>query len=847
MEFWPEDNQIQAKSSKKHGKGKSKTSPSGPAYLEAGRIQAVTLVENESRFEWTSPLHLSKSILSKSPKLTVGPIVEVFKPTRPPSLNMPATSLVQRVEQGANFLRTHFPEIEIAAELVRAELSADAQATHELDQYDPFAGNVLELLQVPDAVDGSHFLVFPMGEANCDLNISPFENLDQRLTFRPSARPVRSFATPIMQLALSKFSGLDNFLAARTFGSTVVLRISVDSGAPQLAIPESAVIFRDDIGLRPPLDIMFHSRHPDILLVNDEGAVYKCSLENNISQLAFSGIKNTDTGDKFWRLARAGSSEDGCLLSSSKNIQELDFRTADLALNLLSISTSERLTCVEHSGEDFLIRSASTERILWIDRRFPSRALLGVTHRRNHDRTLAVHTMTMMHDSQYCLVTSRKNNLVTVYDVSRSEDQLLHMNNMPYSFSLDMQEDRFSGDAFLGLGDQSAMFRITERGRVSCVNLTQTGIRDVLGGVHTSPMEVSASREKRREMAPLEAREFSETNMRPAYEQLFPSVNVINAQEEEDAEDVYDLLEELPAFWQKLDAPVEQVLTTYDILFRSGDAPKHRSRADFLSQSIFNSTRGYRIVSQGRFPVEEVRKGASWHSSIASVIGSLDETTVGDIRGITGRLHNFDLASSPSIPAPAMRRQDKDREQLALDLTLSKEIFSSTPFLQSSGSDDAEESGPSIRFRYLQPVPKRDYYSKEEQENSAFPLGVRLLLDEWDVGMDPEKYVFNETLGSDGETNMENKPHRGKKRENFRSPPSPLLQAQSLPAITALSSTQPTLLPPRVVGVESRVTQCEEIESQSLMTNTQVLSGPFGGRPAAAKKSSMVKKRMGGF
>lgn len=69
----------------------------------------------------------------------------------------------------ANFLRTYFPDIDITAELVREELSTDAQLTRELEQYDPFLGNVLELQHVAPL-----FVAFPVGVIGCDLSTSAF-------------------------------------------------------------------------------------------------------------------------------------------------------------------------------------------------------------------------------------------------------------------------------------------------------------------------------------------------------------------------------------------------------------------------------------------------------------------------------------------------------------------------------------------------------------------------------------------------------------------------------------------------------------------------------------------------
>lgn len=45
-------------------------------------------------------------------------------------------------------------------------------------------------------------------------------------------------------------------------------------------------------------------------------------------QSVYVSNKNPDSGDKYWQLASAGYIEDGCLLSSSKTVQELDFRVS---------------------------------------------------------------------------------------------------------------------------------------------------------------------------------------------------------------------------------------------------------------------------------------------------------------------------------------------------------------------------------------------------------------------------------------------------------------------------------------------------------------------------------------
>lgn len=50
------------------------------------------------------------------------------------------------------------------------------------------------------------------------------------------------------------------------------------------------------------------------------------------------------------------------------------------------------LTSVEDDDGSNAIRVCSTREILWIDKRFPGKPLLGYRHGRNRDRTLRTHT-----------------------------------------------------------------------------------------------------------------------------------------------------------------------------------------------------------------------------------------------------------------------------------------------------------------------------------------------------------------------------------------------------------------------------------------------------------------------
>jgi hypothetical protein len=71
----------------------------------------------------------------------------------------------------ANFLRTHLPDVDIAADLIRNELVTDARITRQLKEFDPQLSTQLEVLYCQDMPSYPWaFLLFPMGELNRDLS-----------------------------------------------------------------------------------------------------------------------------------------------------------------------------------------------------------------------------------------------------------------------------------------------------------------------------------------------------------------------------------------------------------------------------------------------------------------------------------------------------------------------------------------------------------------------------------------------------------------------------------------------------------------------------------------------------
>jgi hypothetical protein len=116
--------------------------------------------------------------------------VKVFPETRPTPSAVPKNSAPQRAEKGvrylyifefgmganrvlkAHFLRTYYPDVEIAADVVREELESQSRFDRDIEVFDSLRGRLIESMQCYCRLSGelATFLVFPMGESNRGLS-----------------------------------------------------------------------------------------------------------------------------------------------------------------------------------------------------------------------------------------------------------------------------------------------------------------------------------------------------------------------------------------------------------------------------------------------------------------------------------------------------------------------------------------------------------------------------------------------------------------------------------------------------------------------------------------------------
>lgn len=324
--------------------------------------------------------------------------------------------------------------------------------------------------------------------------------------------------------------------------------------------------------------------------------------------------------------------------------------------------------------------------------------------------------------------------------------------------------------------------------------------------------------------------------------------------------------------------------TRFDIAFRSGEEPTHASRADFLTQSTLSSRRGFRALTQGRVPRESLIKGAAWHFNLEPVLQRFIPDISGDVQSLAERLRQYDLVLDDYRSGPSLRRESEAREQLAVDLVLSTDVYSAQSFAKGEtkeAEDDdeletmsraaeamtlSERELPSSHFGYLSPISAPNHTSAPKPAENAstsvvLPPGVRLLLEEWDIDADPDQYAYHDPYDDDQQpatTGLPPTPRHGIRDGSQATQSLPVVAppvvvhtrtaptAPTAPTAGISSSSQPISSHPagRSLGATGPDSQND---SYPIMASTQVLPGRFGGRLPAGKKGATGKKRVGGF
>ncbi|KAG1772809.1 hypothetical protein EDD22DRAFT_976463 [Suillus occidentalis] len=898
MEHWPADerhNSLPVK--KKQGRGNKKlqvhdTQDWSCPSLDYGTFGRATLVPSDGRLAWTTVVDTSNAR-----RVTpVGAGCSMFPATRP--INPMPSRLAQwrRIEEGLNFVRTCFPDADFPVELIKAEFQSDERRNRELQVYDPLRSNLISIVP-SSSVPQTSLVLFPVGETSSELNISFISAINSESIFHAPGHAVSKFETPILQISTPNASNTPlkcgtNPVLVRTLSATSLLSIELpDEGTGAMATREVDIL-SDDAGGKSIVDAVFSPHDSDIIAVNTSGAIYDCSIYQGAKAVRRIGLnqvrfENTN-GDQFWRLR---SSDQGYFLASSNCIQHLDFRsTVDLfhTDQLGSVVTSFDWLEREH-----LLTISTTSELLWLDNRYPKKMLLNIKHNRAYDRSLNIRVV-QLDSGPLSFLSSLKNGLITIYDVSRGRDNLIHCHSVPTSLPHDGDVGTSDSEsAFFVQPDRStfSLLRLSGQGSLRCQDFSvcHNGIdvppRQTSGTSHKWSADVQKLAQRAKELqsqyGPLSARHFSELNLRTAYQKMFVTGGVTDQAASEG--ELAIMTDKLSRFWQSTDSSERAMLTLYDVCLGADEEREEASRADFLAGGIINSNQGYKILVRNKLPVKEITSGAAWSCDFKPFLRRVGLGRVDHWQEMYGALESFSLSYSNDDPGSFVQQEEESREQLILDLALSSTVFSAQPVSMPAAPfriDDVENMSlaakaltlddelPEIQFGYLCPYSKLgvNHYPDASRDKDAVaepaqdadfcsPLGVRLLLREWDVGTDVESYAYNDPYNTKGDDLIA----PSQERALYTAPNATVTTSQGPPLIVAgfesrpppihvarnhwgNFGTQPQGFALQTTGIQQESYPEPSQPSQELMTSTQVLPGPYGGRNAPNKK--LVKKRL---
>jgi len=257
-------------------------------------------------------------------------------------------------------------------------------------------------------------------------------------------------------------------------------------------------------------------------------------------------------------------------------------------------------------------------------------------------------------------------------------------------------------------------------------------------------------------------------------------------------------------------------------------------------------------------------------------------------------LQSHNLLLDDNRTKGSLKLENDACEQLALDLGMASRVYTSKRFSKPDTTTPPEQaqtfeevvadvslatgalsigvSGPPpVNFGFLTPITaspsdrspnfglEKQHSTPQPGEAEPIPLGVRLLMDEWKVGEDPNDYKYFDPYGDDTSSPTEPKRRFGDESLpawNAQSQPVDLAPRLNPPAVVAVRAL-PIVAPSKIMAVKerekplvrARFTQDNTLQTQGssqdvMMANTQVEPGKFGDRKTGQKKR---QKRVGGF
>ncbi|KAG8748488.1 hypothetical protein FRC10_003621 [Ceratobasidium sp. 414] len=928
MENWPTDSRAPEAilpAPKRQGPHKVRPEPHwNTPLLDGGTLDSSRLVTGKrgdaNNLRWDG-------ISTAVERLTTGNTRCIFPPTRVDFKQDHGLPFEQKVLRTNTWLRNYKNMIDMEATFLHEMLKDDEKYRQNVLGYDPYVSDLLSMSFISKGhKKRAGILAYPMGEHFRSLGASVLFDEKWGTVVVPTEKPVWIANSPIFQITSSnsiyKPSAVDYtnagcLFVVRTLFDVNFLSIRPKPGAVDPTKAQLLASFNStDIGGHRPLDVALSpDQTSEILVVSDVGAIWSAGLESP-PRMLFSSTEDSSFrvgayDSPYWGVAW-GSHPQTLLLGSQSYLNLYDSRSPSVASAFAVHSGTLTSFDVLRNEDRSQIFLSDTERVTLLDERMLTRPLVSWRHHRENDRTLSVKALTI-EDKQVGLLSSRRSHFVSVYDPVLNEngslskcdsyglDFRLVSRSPPASIATYVPSSR-SKSAALG-----TLFRLTDTGAIYRQDLAigpcgPSGEDEIWA--HELQRLASRISMEDGEYENVDLMENTEISLRKEYASIYANESLDRYLAGPSVVDIVDLA---PSAFQRANEPIDRIMTQHDMIrIVSQEASGANPRTLFASSRSLplpSAATLLKFVTQLRARTYEA---APWSFDLSEVQRRLSPSSTPTPSPKELSAFNTNQASVGDEENTLNRAGAKDeraREEIALDLALATTIYSSLPFQPSRprlppapiarGDDEMlsvaasaltlEEAEPP-HLNHVQPCPTEGLIDGKMGAEQRQSLIVRLLASEWDPDSSVDDYEFFDPYGQDYDVSMpawklsaRTKADREALQQaksmlsttrvglGVRSVNKPLLPSMQIPrpkpaalkqdarrarqGPSRLGESQPE---PSVIQTmssqprEPEYSQTSQMVGSSQIPSTQVLAGPFGGRPGAAT-TRRKKPRLAGF
>ncbi|KAI9009540.1 hypothetical protein BC832DRAFT_551694 [Gaertneriomyces semiglobifer] len=282
-------------------------------------------------------------------------------------------SLAKTVERMVRYHETRFFDAFVPRELLREHVREGLEVSKELDEYDPFAGNMLQICTF-DSASKDQYLMFAGGSTFDELHFAraPTNDLSGMRYMNNAAVSCRN---AILQLescpTIHPSSSM--LCATRThgavsFGKSTLVRTNEDLRVESCAIADLAFSQR-------PMGVAFSPAYVnEAAVVVDGGNLYLWDPETGAASLQRSGpaVSEESAYGLKWKSVRYAAHPRSLLVAHAQHLELVDLRSSQTPATLFTARRKERLHAFStdplNPFHSFL--SSSTRHIL-LDIRYP--------------------------------------------------------------------------------------------------------------------------------------------------------------------------------------------------------------------------------------------------------------------------------------------------------------------------------------------------------------------------------------------------------------------------------------------------------------------------------------------